>query len=350
MNKMSETIPQERWPVSGETIVIGASGGADSTALVFLLHAINETEHRGWRLHLAHLNHQLRGIEADEDARFVERLARENHWGITIEQRSVKDLANQFGTSLEETARRERYAFFERVLRETGARVAAVAHQADDQIETVLHRLLRGTGLRGLSGIPAVRLLQSGGWLIRPLLNIRRADILIYMLENEIEFCHDHTNDGMDFTRNRIRNGLLPLLEGHYNAGVGEAMLRLAQQSRWAHEWIQEQTEQTYRDLRIDEPDLSESPRIVLDAKKLLKAPPILQTEVIRRAMAKLGTPEKHIGFDHVCRVIELIQKNTSGKQLELPDGLYVAYDRGQLTMHRSATTQLPGHAKQVGQ
>ncbi len=139
---------------------------------------------------------RLRGTDSDSDARFVADFARRHGWEATIETRAVQELADRSALGVEEAARNERYAFFERVLAQTGAKVVATAHHADDNVETVLHRLIRGTGVRGLTGIPAVRPLRPGTSyrLIRPLLNVRRAEILAYLKENKVAFCHDHTN------------------------------------------------------------------------------------------------------------------------------------------------------------
>lgn len=342
LQKILSTIPAECLPDSGEPLVIGTSGGPDSTALALLLQEINETENRGWRLHLAHLNHGLRGADSDNDARFVADFARQRGWEATLETRAVRELADRSGLSVEETARNERYAFFERTLEQIGAKVVATAHHADDNIETVLHRLIRGTGVRGLSGIPAVRPLRKGApyRLIRPLLNIRRAEILAYLQENEIAYCYDHTNETTDTTRNRIRNELIPQLERDYNPALGEALLRLAEQSRWINGFLQESVDETFAELSTAGSNRDQPRHIVLDAPALLRQPKILQTELARRAFVELGAGEKKLTFDHLVSIVELAKKNVSGKRLELPSGVTVAYDRKKLTFARADTTK----------
>ncbi|MCH8880745.1 MAG: tRNA lysidine(34) synthetase TilS [Planctomycetes bacterium] len=332
---MQKTIPPDRWPARGEPLVIGISGGPDSTALVFLLDELNTAQDRGWRLHLAHLNHGLRGTDSDSDAGFVADLAERHDWEVTIDQRPVRERAKQSGGTLEETARNERYDFFERVLMDHNARVIATAHHADDNVETVLHRLIRGTGIRGLSGIPAMRPLRNGQpyRLIRPLLNVRRADILAYLDRRGITYCHDHTNEVTEFTRNRIRNELIPKLEQDYNPAVADALLRLAEQARRLNEFVQRAVDEKFPMMLIGEKHAEHPTEITLNATALLREPQALQTELIRRAIAKLGVGEKKLTFGHLRSIVELAQKNVSGKRLELPGGLTVEYDRKTLRL-----------------
>ncbi len=332
---IQKTIPTDCWPARGEFLVIGTSGGPDSTALAFLLDELNRAQDRGWRLHLAHLNHGLRGTDSESDARFVANLAARRRWEVTIDQRPVQERAQQTGGTLEETARNERYDFFERVLANHNAQVIATAHHADDNVETVLHRLIRGTGIRGLSGIPAVRPLRNGQpyRLIRPLLNVRRADILAYLGQRGITYCHDHTNEVTEFTRNRIRNELIPKLEQDYNPAVADAVLRLTEQARRLNDFVQRAVDEKFPTMLIGERGAEHPTKITLNATALLREPQALQTELIRRAISTLGVGEKKLTFGHILAIVELAEKNTTGKRLELPGGLSVEYDRKTLKL-----------------
>ena len=336
---MQKTIPADCWPARGQRLVIGISGGPDSTALAFLLDELNTTQDRGWRLHLAHLNHGLRGPDSDSDAQFVADLAERNGWEVTIDQRPVRERAKQGGGTLEETARNERYDFFEHVLTDQKAQVIATAHHADDNVETVLHRLIRGTGIRGLSGIPSIRALRDGQpyRLIRPLLNVRRADILAYLDRLGINYCHDHTNEITEFTRNRIRNELIPKLEQDYNPAVADALLRLAEQARRLNEFVQRAVDEKFPTMLIGKRDAEHPTELTLNATALLHEPRALQTEIIRRAIATLSIGEKKLTFGHLLAIVELAQKNVSGKRLELPSGLTVEYDRKTLRLVANA-------------
>ena len=212
------------------------------------------------------------------------------------------------------------------------------------------------------------------GMLIRPLLKIRRAEILAYLKENNVPFCHDHTNEITEFTRNRIRNELIPQLERDYNPAIGEALLRLAEQSQWINIFLQESVDERFAGLLTagsnrtgatgsspasagntrnqptcspladpgapgpvaPHPQRNDSAKIVLDASALLREPKILQTELARRAIVELGAGEKNLTFDHLVSIVELARKNVSGKRLGLPGGVTVTYDRKKLTFARS--------------
>jgi tRNA(Ile)-lysidine synthase len=190
--------------------VVAVSGGPDSVALLRSL--LLETDRP---LVVAHLNHQLRGEDSDGDEEFVRCLCEQ--W-VTIganlvcrtERCDVRGLAG--GDNLESTGRRLRYQWFAQVARESGASWVATGHTADDQVETVLHRLVRGTGLRGLTGIRRRRDLESGILLVRPLLTVRRTDVLAFLGELGQRYRDDASNLDPRFTRNRLRHELLPLL------------------------------------------------------------------------------------------------------------------------------------------
>ena len=213
-------LPDARW-------VVGVSGGPDSTVLLRVMLALKEHENLGWSIQAAHLNHGLRGSDADADAAFVERLA--DRLGVAAHSARI-DIAGQGGAS-EEAARRERYAFLERIAVQTGSAYIAVGHHADDNAETILHRICRGTGLRGLAGMPGIRPVRPGSavQLVRPLLSQRRAEIEQLCDINEWETRVDSSNLTGQFMRGRIRNSILPALRESINPNVSEALLRLAE-------------------------------------------------------------------------------------------------------------------------
>jgi tRNA(Ile)-lysidine synthase len=229
-------------------LVVAVSGGADSVALARAV-----AEARGSAagpLVLAHLNHLLRGADSDSDADFVAGL----HAGLKatgvadvrlcVERLDVAGLVKREKANLEALARRERYRFLAEVAHREGVRHVATAHTADDQAETVLHRLLRGAGMQGLRGIAARRPLAEGVELIRPLLTSTRADILGYLKEVQQGFREDHTNQDRRRTRNRIRHELLPLLQRDYNPAVAGALARLAAQAQETFALEEEQARQ----------------------------------------------------------------------------------------------------------
>ena len=197
----------------GEPVLIGVSGGPDSVALLDVLVQL------GYRPHVCHLNHMLRGAESDTDAEFVRQLAGKHGLPATIESRSV---------ALDEDAcRQARLAFFERVAAQTGIGKIMLAHNADDQVETFLLRLIRGAGPTGLSGMRPDRQIGQVR-LIRPLLEVSRGEVLDYLKAHGLTCREDSSNGNRRFLRNRIRHELLPLLEREYNPGIRDVLRRTA--------------------------------------------------------------------------------------------------------------------------
>lgn len=190
-------------------LLIGFSGGVDSSVLLFLI--ARYAKMHGAPLRLVHVHHGIRGEEADRDADFAQKTADAYGLPLSLIYKDVPASAKFHGESLETAARRERYEAFSDVMREFGIPILLTAHNADDQLETVLFRLLRGSGLSGLCGIPPVRPL-SYGKVVRPLLSVSKEAIEAFAATHEIPFVYDSTNDDVTYTRNRIRRELVPLL------------------------------------------------------------------------------------------------------------------------------------------
>jgi tRNA(Ile)-lysidine synthase len=241
VEKLAKQWEPARW--RNAIVLVAVSGGADSVALLRGLAAVRHAG-RG-RLVVGHFNHGLRGSESDADAAFVAELSRqlslEAYWGHAASRAaSSADNSDQTNTGNvplrpihcpEAEARDDRYRFLRQTAQRIGARYVATGHTADDQAETVLQRMLRGTGLAGLAGIRRVRQLAPGVALIRPLLEFRRAEARAYLSAISQPFRDDSTNADMQFTRNRIRHELLPHLAERYNRCVVEALTRLGQQA-----------------------------------------------------------------------------------------------------------------------
>ncbi len=319
---LAEELLVERLLKPDDSVIVGVSGGADSMALLHLLAGFNESPQWRLRLHVAHLNHGLRGAESDADAAFIAAAADSLSIPYTVDTRDVRTIAEREPGGIEETARRERYAFFERVALQIGAKVVAVAHHADDNAETILHRILRGTGVRGLAGIPRSRALSSGSdiRLIRPLLGWTRADLRKYLSDTGIAYREDQTNLSNEPMRNRIRNTLLPRIEAEVNPQVREALTRLGEQAQWLEEFLQETVQRTYETLIVSKTDQA----LVLNADALARKSRIVQTELIRLAYTSFGLGEQDLAFSHLVAALELIGDPTSGKQALLPGGMTI--------------------------
>lgn len=215
---------------AGAKVVVGVSGGADSVALLHALHQLNIP------VTVAHLNHRLRGAESDADEQFVRELAKTLGLPVAVKSVEVQALANSGGLSLEMAARQARHAFFAEF---GAAAVVALAHHADDQVETFLLKLARGAGPDGLGGMPAAR--QVGPLrLIRPMLEIPRTEIIRWLQANGFTWRDDASNADPAFLRNRVRHTILPLLEQELNPGIRESIRRTMEILRAENAWMKQ--------------------------------------------------------------------------------------------------------------
>lgn len=303
-----------------DAVVMGVSGGPDSMALLHLLLDLNRKMEWKLRLQVAHLNHRLRGTEAEKDAAFVRAAADSLGLPCTIDTRDITALAEQESVGVEEIGRRERYAFFERVCLQAGSKIVALGHHADDNAETILHRILRGTGLRGLGGIPRSRPLtaKSEVRVVRPLLRMTSKELEDYLADAGIAYREDRSNAALEPMRNRIRNVLLPRIETDVNPQVREALIRLGEQAQWVDEYLGETVQRTFETLIISRTDQI----LTINADALAKKSRIVQTEIIRLAYRSFGLGEQDLSFAHMVSALDLIADPASGKQIQLPAGM----------------------------
>jgi tRNA(Ile)-lysidine synthase len=292
-------------------IVVAVSGGPDSVALLRALGTLAIGP-----LVVAHLNHGLRGADSDADEQFVgELVSRLRSDGSPIElasgRRSIADTAA--GENLEAVARRVRYDWLATVAREFGAAWVATGHTANDQAETVLFQLLRGTGLDGLSGIAGRRPLGPGLWLVRPMLAVRRTDVVAYLRAIGQDFRVDATNADTTRTRSRIRHELLPRLAQQYNPRAVESLARLAKQAR---DWVHDQ-------LLLTEELLKRAglPRagslLVFDRRLLAAAPRRRRRAAWRRVWQREGWPRGDMGFREWDRLAAFCRRGPTA--IDLP-------------------------------
>jgi tRNA(Ile)-lysidine synthase len=298
---------------SDRGLVAAISGGADSVALA---RAVVDTS-AGDPVVLAHLNHQLRGPASDEDEAFVVELharlsANAPNLHCVHERRDVGGEARALGANLEAHARQVRYRWLADTALACGARWVLTGHTANDQAETVLHRLLRGTGLQGLRGIAARRDLERGVSVVRPLLGATRAVVLGYLAELGQPYRHDQSNDNLDLTRNRIRRELLPQLETWYNPSIVPILTRLAEQ---ADEAFRDDQAAAARLLRNSErPRAGET--IVLDCAPLLSAPRRLVREMFRLVWRREDWPMAAMDYPAWDLLAALVLGETSAADL----------------------------------
>jgi len=288
-------------------VLAAVSGGADSVALLHLLVQAMPTK---GKLAVAHVNHGLRGTDSDADAEFVRALATEHKLRYFEHRLEV-------GTALSENAARNlRYDFLVQQAERNGLRYLATAHTADDQTETVLHRILRGTGLSGLSGIAPLRSMTPAVTLLRPLLHVRRSAILTYLESLGKTYRDDKTNFENQFTRNRIRNRLLPMLREEFNSQIDEAVCRLATLAA-EHETLLAEL----LDGLIDTAIVEQLPnQIVLDVLPLQGCTLPMLREVLIRVWKRQNFPQREMDYEQWSALAELFQM--SGKRLDFPGGI----------------------------
>jgi tRNA(Ile)-lysidine synthase len=271
-------------------MVVAVSGGPDSVALLLALTGAR-AHPTGKGLTVAHLNHQLRGDESDADeqfvGQFVEKLESRGLTDIRFQSArvDVAAAAKRTRKNLESTARHLRYAWLVGVCRQVGASIMATGHTADDQAETVFHRLIRGAGFKGLSGIAAQRTLSQGIDVVRPLLSVTRSEILAYLASQNQESRADSSNADLRYMRNRIRHELLPLLRASYNPAIAKALCNLARVAR-EHEL---ELAGRARQLLVDAELPRAGDRVVLQKEALRSVPRSLVKAALRCLWAREG-------------------------------------------------------------
>ena len=324
-------------PDSGK-VVVAVSGGPDSVCLLHILLGLRDK--LGATLHIAHLNHQLRGDESDADANYATNLAQRLGLPATVEKRDVTAYQRSKHLSLEEAAREVRYNFLADVAEAAGAGAVAVGHTLDDHIETILMHLIRGSGTRGLRGLQPSSQWHSGKATLnvfRPLLEVSREETSIYCHRHRLKPRLDTSNLSLSPLRNRIRQQLIPLLQS-YNPQVVDALLRTAHIASDDLAALEEAA------IKLGGDIVTEQERtLILDRERFIKLPPALQRHLLRAAMEKLVGNLMDIESRHTEEVMTSLHK-PAGKIITLPDGLVFAieYDRYLLGSDPAALSPLP--------
>ncbi len=318
IDKIKKTIDRHNLLEKGDRVVVAISGGPDSVCLLHILHRLSKEYEI--QIYGAHLNHNFRGMEAQRDAQYVNRLCEELNIMCFIKSMDVGKYAKDNGYSLEEAGRILRYQFFDEVSDRVEANKIAVAHNQKDQAETVLMRLLRGTGPQGLSAIRHKR-----GRIIRPLLEVAREDIEGYCHENSLSPRIDHTNLQTIYHRNKIRLELLPYLEKEYNPNIIEALVRTADLIKTDNDFLELQARDSYNLLKKVENGCLYLP--ILGINKLHMS---LITRMFRLAAEELVKREA-LEYKHICSILELMENSETGKRLMLPEGIIVSKSYNQL-------------------
>jgi len=309
LSKLLSYIRERQLIRAGERVGIAVSGGADSVAL--LRGMLELREELGVVLSAVHFNHGIRGAESDADAEFVARLAKEHKLHLHQASGDVPRFAKKWRLSTEAAARRLRYDLFRAVLSEGSTQKIATAHTQDDQAETVLLRVLRGAGTRGIAGIHPVLKVEKGV-VIRPMLEISRGEVEAYLKSLGQGWREDSTNTDVAYSRNRVRHELLPLLERDYNPNIRSVLSDAAEVARDEDAFWDALVERMAR-IAIGTKDGVTFVNLGGAAGESLA----LQRRILRRAANELGLP---LDFHHGEEVRGLLEKNKSA-EIELPDG-----------------------------
>jgi tRNA(Ile)-lysidine synthase len=314
-------------PFSGEIIVVAVSGGADSTALLLALEELKTINKLTVEICVAHLDHRLRKTSA-RDAKWVAELATKLGYRSVIGRSRVAETARATSDNLEQAAREARYAFLERTAKKVAANYVLTAHTMDDQAETVLMRLMRGSAGAGLGGMEALRPLakNSSIKLVRPLLWARRSDTEAYCRVRRIEFLVDEMNEDQSFARVKVRKQLLPLMES-FNNKVVEALSRTAGLLREDGAVLFSDSGALLKRASVE----GETKTPALNVKVLSEAPPALRRRALRQWLSEARGGSRRLEMVHLSSVEKLLEGEAGGRVVELPGGGRVKRRRNRL-------------------
>lgn len=329
--RVKTVILREKLIKEGDLVLVGVSGGADSLSLLHILNQLRREKFISFSLHVAHLNHGIRGDSARGDAEFVRRTAKKMHLPCTVGEVNTNIFRKRWKLSTEDAARHLRYSFLEQLAKRIGAPLIAVGHNKDDQVETLLLNFLRGTGLDGLAGIKFKRKTGDGKhFLIRPLLETSRTEIEQYCRENGLHPRIDETNLDTLFLRNKIRLQLLPLLEEDFNPNLREGLSRLSFLLSLDNNYLESAASRRLAAIICDE----KTGRLELDGEKLLQEHEALQGRILRLAIRRvLGSIPREIGYNRIRDIIKMCRKSSSHAELHLARGLKVSKSYNKLAV-----------------
>lgn len=327
--KVMQYIKKQHMLNHGDHIVVGLSGGADSVCLLLVLAQLREEYH--FTLHAVHVNHRIRGVEADNDQVFSEELCKKWNVPCSVVTKDVPALAKSLGLTEEEAGRNVRYQAFthlaetlEQQKNVTDQVKIAVAHHKNDQAETMLHHLCRGTDVAGLAGISPMR-----GRIIRPLLCVTRGEIEKYLKASKQSYQMDSTNLSEEYTRNRIRRQIVPHLEEFINPNAVEHMAMAAESLGQVADFLEQTSRQIYEEtVRVTVEGA------VLDLPIFQKHHPVMKRWVIKKILEELSGTHKNIEKTHIMSTVALADRQV-GKQISLPYGMTVWREHDRLCFQK---------------
>jgi tRNA(Ile)-lysidine synthase len=323
--KVYKTIKKYNMLSFNDKVLVGVSGGPDSITLLKVLLSFKKKYNLS--IFIAHLNHMLRGKESDEDSYFVESLAKKLNLHCEIGHCNLPKIMQKEKLTLEEAARKYRYEFYLETTQKLGANKIALGHNADDQVETVLMRLLRGSGVEGLMGIPPVR-----DNIIRPLIECSRREIEEYCREHKIKYRIDSSNKKAMYFRNKIRIKLLPLLSKNYNKNIKNVILRQQKIISEVSEYLQQETELLFRKIA----KVEGQEKVIIDLKKMSPLPLALKRRIIRKSIKIVKGNLYSISFEHNNRILKLTKYKLGEKEIYLPGDLRIKKSYNNLIIYKT--------------
>lgn len=310
-NKVKNTIEKFNLLNKEDKILVAVSGGPDSISLLNILHEL------GYNICTAHVNHGLRE-NAENDEKYVTKFCKVRNIPCFIKKVKLKEIESDMTT--EELGRKIRYEFFDEIMKQENCTKIATAHNANDNAETVLMNMIRGTGLSGLKGIDISR-----NKIVRPLLEITRAEIEEYCHKENLKPCHDESNDETIYTRNKVRLELIPYIEKNINSNIVNNINRMAEIISGEEEYIKRQVDIAYEDTLIAE----EEERTVCNLKKFNQYDNVIQKRLIIRYITKTLGNAKDIERVHIEDILKLCKNNVGGKYLTPNKYIKVAVNKG---------------------
>ncbi|MBW8015387.1 MAG: tRNA lysidine(34) synthetase TilS [Planctomycetes bacterium] len=310
-------------------LLVAVSGGGDSVALLYGLKQLKDDGAIDCELFVGHINHNLRGSDSDGDEEFVKSFADELGFQCVTRAVDVKGYAVENKLSIETAARQLRIECLMEMADSLGCDRIATAHHADDNAETMVHRMSRGTGFRGLCGINPKTVFTHNGssvMFVRPLLYITKKEIIAYCKDRGIQWRHDHTNDEFGYTRNKIRHMVIPYLQEQSNGPLAESLSALSRNSQKLYERIERKIEVLKDELFRQLPSGS----ISIAGKIMKDQTPIIQAEIIRLALVKVGCGQRDVTRKHYHKTISLLT-GPGGKIIELPGGFTAKLELGNI-------------------
>ena len=305
--KVIETIRKYNLIEEGDKIVLGVSGGPDSISMLNILKEIKDEQIIKFEIYVAHINHMIRE-EAIDDEKYVENYCNKNNIKCHIKRIDVVKIANDKKIGTEEAGRKARYEFFEEILKRTNSNKIAIAHNINDKIETIIMHLLRGSGLSGLKGIEPIR----DNKFIRPLIECERSEIEQYCEKYELNPRIDKTNFENEYTRNKIRNIVIPYIKQEFNPNIVQTLSRLSDVAIEEIKYISKQTQKIYQQILIEKEDR----QIILNLKKFNEQEKIIKSQLILLTTKQLMGSTQGIEKIHIEDIIKLCSNNVGNKYL----------------------------------